>query len=157
MRSSGTVGNKGNFCKKRHAAAAVPPLAVGCRTARAKALGGGRQAGSVAKVDNMQMNSSWKCHHASEIYASHNNQGMTEAEFFTIVPKPKKYSALIFCGLLNLETINKNYFYDNFRAKPMANHLKTSVAKTEGQTMKAFGFSQVLRPLGFVLMLWTLA
>ena len=99
MLSSGTVGNKGNFCKKRHAAApsppcrywqqaAAPPLAVGCQAARAKAWGGGggRQAGSVAKVDNMQMNSSWKCHHASEIYASHNNQGMTEAEFFTIVP-----------------------------------------------------------------------
>ena len=96
MLSSGTVGNKGNFCKKRHAAA-VPLLAASCRAEPAKAWGGGsRQAGSVAKVDNMQMNSSWKCHHASEIYASHNNQGMTEAVFFTIVPKLNKNSAWIF-------------------------------------------------------------
>ena len=53
--------------------------------------------------------------------------------------------------------MSKNFFLNIFTAKPMANHLKTSVAKTEGQKMKAFGFSQVLRPLGFVLMLWTLA
>ena len=73
MLSSGTVGNKGNFCKKRHAAA----IPLKRRAAR-------RQAGSVAKVDNMQMNSSWKCRHASEIYASHNNQGMTKATFLQL-------------------------------------------------------------------------
>ena len=75
---------------------------------RRRAGTGGRQAGSVAKVDNMQMNSSWKCHHASEIYASHNNQGMTEAAFFTIVQS--RTFGIDFFGLLNLETISKYYF-----------------------------------------------
>ena len=83
-----------------------------------------RQSGSVAKVDNMQMNSSWKCRHASEIYASHNNQGMTKATFLQLAEYlfMKKGSLwLIIEANCCLEARAKKK--TTFKTKPMANCL----------------------------------